>query len=71
MRWIWSLAFLLGCQAAGTTPVQPGDEKMVLGTIGPQADWVALADGQDATLVEGAQGGFHVWMKLKVLGVAP
>jgi len=28
-----------------------------------------LADGQDATLVEGAQGGFHVWMQYAVRGV--
>jgi len=43
-----------------------------LGTIADpaQADsaFVALVDGQDATLVEGAQGGFHVWLKLRVAG---
>ena len=43
-----------------------------LGTIADPAHadsaFVALADGQDATLVEGAQGGFHVWLKLRVAG---
>ena len=28
-----------------------------------------LADGQDVTLVEGAQGGFHVWMQYAVRGL--
>lgn len=28
-----------------------------------------LTDGQDATLVEGAQGGFHVWLSYAVRGV--
>ena len=30
-----------------------------------------LSDGQDDTLVEGAQGGFHVWMQYAVKGMAP
>jgi hypothetical protein len=29
-----------------------------------------LTDGQDATLVEGAQGGFHVWLAYAVRGAA-
>jgi len=29
------------------------------------------SDGQDVTLVEGAQGGFHVWMQYAVQGLQP
>ncbi len=30
-----------------------------------------VTDGQDTTLVEGAQGGFHVWLSYAVRGMAP
>ena len=30
---------------------------------------LTLTDGQDDTLVEGAQGGFHVWMRYAVRGL--
>jgi hypothetical protein len=63
---------LAGCAAGSGAPPPPdGPGNMLLGTIGASAEWVALTDGQDATLVEGAQGGFHVWMKVRVDGVAP
>lgn len=32
--------------------------------------FVALLDGADAELVPGAQGGFHVWINVRVQGVA-
>lgn len=32
---------------------------------------LALVDGQDDTLVPGAQGGFHVWMQYAVRDLAP
>src|SRR5262249_45212938 len=37
-----------------------------LGGVDAMGQWVALIDGQDVTLVEGAQGGFHVWLKYRV-----
>jgi len=34
-----------------------------------QMSLLMLADGQDATLVAGAQGGFHVWLQYAVRGL--
>ena len=36
---------------------------LVLGTSGEGGAFAPYTDGQDVTLVEGAQGGFHVWMR--------
>jgi hypothetical protein len=62
---------LAGCGAGSKMGGPMGPEEMVLGTIDAHAEWASLTDGQDATLVEGSQGGFHVWMKVRVSGVAP
>src|SRR6476620_5869211 len=52
-------------------PPQPGSAlQLALG--GPGADdsvMVPFTDGADAELVPGAQGGFHVWMRLAVKDV--
>src|SRR3954463_9139327 len=47
--------------APAPPPPGPGAEMAVL----------SLSDGQDDTLVEGAQGGFHVWMQYAVRGLPP
>jgi hypothetical protein len=69
-------AALGGCSAPPPAvridpPAQPGSAlQLALG--GPGADDAAMvpfADGQDAELVPGAQGGFHVWMKLAIKDV--
>lgn len=52
-------------------PPAPGSA-LTLALGGPGADdatMVPFADGQDAELVPGAQGGFHVWMRLAVKDV--
>ena len=49
-----------------------GVARITLGGVdGIDGGFVALADQQDAALIEGAQGGFHVWMKYRVAGLAP
>jgi hypothetical protein len=48
----------------------PGGGELVLGQAAADGSFVTLADGTDVTLVEGAQGGFHVWMKFRAHGVA-
>jgi hypothetical protein len=59
---------LVGC--GGAPPGPPGNVMLVLGS--------AMTDGSgflplagDETLVAGAQGGFHVWVKYRVHGMAP
>jgi hypothetical protein len=67
-------AALAGCGAdeplgpdSGTLPV---GELLVGGAENDGTGFVELADGADAELVPGAQGGFHVWINVRVLGVA-
>ena len=75
MRCLIALAFvalpaLAGCSAP---PAVHGDGGGSGGAaMSPaQMSLLMLADGQDATLVPGAQGGFHVWLKYRVAGMAP
>ncbi|MDB4969539.1 MAG: hypothetical protein JWN44_5228 [Myxococcales bacterium] len=68
-------AALSGCHAAPTAPPAPRPletpAQLALGA--PAADgssaMVPFVDGQDAELVAGAQGGFHVWMQLALKDV--
>jgi hypothetical protein len=64
MRAALLLAGLAGC-AGGMTEPPPGDGRLTLGTIAADGSFAPLTEGQDTTLVEGAQGGFHVWMKFR------
>jgi len=60
---------LVGC---GGGPMQPppGDATLALGSAA--ADGTGFVElGGDATLVPGAQGGFHVWLKYRIEGMAP
>jgi hypothetical protein len=60
---------LVGC---GGGPMQPppGDAMLALGSAA--ADGTGFVElGGDATLVPGAQGGFHVWLKYRIEGMAP
>jgi hypothetical protein len=52
------LVLLAGC---GDMTPPAGEARVVLGGV---------TDGQDATLVPGAQGGFHVWLTLRVDGLS-
>jgi hypothetical protein len=48
----------------------PGDAMLALGTAATDGSgFVAL--GGDATLVPGAQGGFHIWIKYRISDMAP
>ena len=53
----------------------PGIYSAILGSIAnplqPEGQWLPWVDGQEATLTEGAQGGFHIWMKLRIGGAGP
>lgn len=60
--------WLSACGAAQSLPPTP--LQLVLGgATSVDGAFVPLVDGQDATLVEGAQGGFHVWMKYRLHGL--
>jgi hypothetical protein len=52
---------LIGCDAA-PPPHQQNEAMVQLGTLAADGGFAPYGDGQDVTLVAGAQGGFHVWM---------
>jgi hypothetical protein len=61
---------LVGCGGAGEKQPPPGDATLDIGTANSDGSgFVAL--GGDTTLVPGAQGGFHVWIKYRIEGMAP
>ena len=61
---------LAGCGGPGMPPPPPGNVKLTLGSaMLDGSGFVPLAG--DQTLVAGAQGGFHVWIKYRVHGMAP
>lgn len=41
------------------------------GSTATNGAFVPLVDGQDAPLIPGAQGGFHVWMRYRLTGLSP
>jgi hypothetical protein len=59
-----------GCSAS--PPPSSGEPPADFGPPEPPAQMsvLMLTDGQDATLVAGAQGGFHVWLSYAVRGAA-
>jgi hypothetical protein len=67
---IVAVSLVAGCGGGGTKP-PPGNAMLALGgaTAVDGSGYVAL--GGDQTLVPGAQGGFHVWLKYRVAGMAP
>jgi hypothetical protein len=68
-------AFLAGCggmQMNPPPPPPPGGETLALGAPAPDGTgFTPLSENQDVTLVEGAQGGFHVWMKYRLPNAVP
>jgi hypothetical protein len=56
-----------GCGGAG---VPPGKVTLALGSTALDGSGFVPLDG-DQTLVPGAQGGFHVWIKYRVHGMGP
>lgn len=57
-----------GC--GGSTPPPAGMASLTLGSAALDGSGFLPLDG-DQTLVAGAQGGFHVWLKYRVAGMAP
>jgi hypothetical protein len=61
-----------GCGPGGSLGAVPLAATLTLGTVAdrfdPDSAFVPLSDGEDVTLVWGAQGGFHVWMKFRASG---
>jgi hypothetical protein len=64
-------ALAAGCSA--TAPHEPPapttTQKLVLGS-NASGSFQPYADGDEVKLVEGAQGGFHVWLSYRASGVA-
>ena len=51
-------------------PIPPGMGSITLGTTNHDGSGFVTLEG-DQTLVPGAQGGFHVWLKYRVKGMSP
>ena len=68
MRCLILLTLVAGCSAAPPPADHPRTDLAPAPTA--EMSLLALADGQDATLVEGAQGGFHVGLSYAVRGAA-
>src|SRR5262245_18134658 len=68
MRRLAMLIVLL-CGCGGTTP-PPGMASLSLGGTALDGSGF-LPLGGDQTLVAGAQGGFHVWLKYRISGMTP
>ena len=72
---IGCLALVAACDGGSAIKPPPppsrdgGTYLLTLGTADAEGNWLPLVDGQDVTLVEGAQGGFHVWMKIRTQGM--
>ncbi len=64
---------VLALAACGADPAVPGDAAtaaIVLGTVASDGTGFEPMTG-DQPLIPGAQGGFHVWLKYRVAGIAP
>ena len=70
MRAFAFIAFCLGCHGGAMQPPPVGDFMVDLGTSALDGSGFYVLAG-DQPLVPGAQGGFHVWVKWKVEGMAP
>lgn len=69
MQRLFVLVLVAGCSA---TPPPRDREGADLGPGSPaRLSVLMLGDGQQVTLVEGAQGGFHVWMQYAVRDLPP
>ncbi len=67
---VLSLLALGACGAAPTGPDAPDASSypLTLGANDTSGTFVPFSDGQHVDLVEGAQGGFHVWMRYRASG---
>ena len=65
-------AVTLALIALGCAPTPPPATPAPIASPPPPGTLrlVGMTDGQDAILIEGAQGGFHVWMQYAVRDVA-
>jgi hypothetical protein len=63
MRWLVAAIWLTGC--TGNVQKPPPQPLLELGDVNGDP----YADGQDVTLVAGAQGGFHIWLDWHVFGM--
>jgi hypothetical protein len=69
MRAMFLMPVLFWLTACGNTPSPPGMGSIELGTTALDGSGYLPLAG-DQTLVAGAQGGFHVWLKYRVHGMA-
>ena len=57
---------LIGCDAAPAKMPPPPAESLTLGVLADDGSFTPYEEGQDVTLVAGAQGGFHVWLSYQM-----
>jgi hypothetical protein len=63
----------LACSGEGPGGLPPPEDAKLLigGAASDGSGYVELVAGEDVTLVPGGQGGFHVWLRLRGLGLEP
>jgi len=74
----WAAGAIALAACGGDGAVEPGEPDAAVGSAelilgGASADgsgFTPVEDGDDVTLIGGAQGGFHVWTGLRVRGAA-
>jgi hypothetical protein len=82
VRWspCWALIGVIGCgSSAGEADIVPadgslsvGDKQLLIGEGEPMTDsFTAVQDGDTLSLISGPQGGYHVFLQLRVTGVEP
>jgi len=72
-RFVLFVALVSGCSSPPPDPPPvppPVGLPLTLGMDAGDQSFVAFTDGEDVTLVEGAQGGFHVWVRYRYGGEA-
>lgn len=71
MRPLWfsvALLAVLGCAAESP---ENFEGEIVAGSAGLDGTgFVAVADGTDVELIPGSQGGFHVWLSVRIRGLS-
>jgi len=67
---LFGLGLSLGLGGCGDDPRPPEPVQVTLGGAAPDGSGFLPLQG-DVTLIPGAQGGFHVWLKYRTVGMTP
>jgi len=64
------VAVAISCGAGGDDPGEPAIPILIAGTANALGEgFVPVSDGDEVSLIPGTQGGFHVWISVRIQGV--